>query len=226
MKNGATPEMAAGSVMWAASPRFRFTRARPNDASGHRQLPDVTHRVFCAMHKTTDDGRRELSPSHAAKVVQCGHIDGAQLRNGCVNPAGEPLEDSRDVRGEKLLTFRLNRRELVRRQRVAAGVGEKAIDDPGDVAHVKGRGRHSRGARVPFALGQRLDDLADALAHLQQDVRDWLEDGRDAVDRPALPQLGVGHLSGSPAEWWSSSYRSVFVVRAAEISVRQKKKGG
>src|SRR3954469_15574777 len=120
MKNGAIPEMAAGSVMRVAPTRFRFTRVRPNDASGHRKLPDVTHRVFCAMHKTTDDRRRQLSPPDAAKVVQCGHIDGAQLRNACVNSARERIEDSRDVRCEKLLTFGLNRRELFRRQRMAA----------------------------------------------------------------------------------------------------------
>ena len=37
------------------------------------------------MHEATDHGRRELGPSHAAKVAECGHIDCAKLGNGCVN---------------------------------------------------------------------------------------------------------------------------------------------
>jgi hypothetical protein len=59
---------------------------------------------------------------------------------------------------------------------------------------MKGRGGDSRGAGVPFLLGQRLDDLADTLADLKQDVRDWLKDGGNAVDRAALPPLGIRHL--------------------------------
>src|SRR5688572_28562293 len=62
-----------------------FALVRPNDTSGNRKLPYVTHRVLCAMHEATDDSRWELSPSHAAKVAKCCHIDRAKLRNGCVN---------------------------------------------------------------------------------------------------------------------------------------------
>jgi hypothetical protein len=66
----------------------RFTHAGTNDASGHRKLPDVTHRVLGAMNEATDDGRRELGPSHAAKVAKGCHINCAKLRNGSVNSLG------------------------------------------------------------------------------------------------------------------------------------------
>ena len=72
----------------------------------------MTHRVLGAMHEAADDGRRELGPSHAAKVAKCCHIDRAELRNGCVNSGGQGAQNWRDVRCEKFLTFRLNRREL------------------------------------------------------------------------------------------------------------------
>jgi hypothetical protein len=61
---------------------------RPNDPSGDRKLSYVTHRVLCAVHEATDDCRRELSSSHAAKAAECCHIDRAKLRNGCVNACG------------------------------------------------------------------------------------------------------------------------------------------
>ena len=64
------------------------------------------------LHEATNDGRRELGPPHAAKIAQCRHIDRAKLRNGCVNSCGERVQNCRDVRCEKFLTFRLNRREL------------------------------------------------------------------------------------------------------------------
>ena len=91
----------------------RVTHARPNDTSGDRKLPYVTHRVFCTMHEASDDGRRELGPPHAAKVAQCRDIDRAKLRNGCVNSCGERAQNGRDVRREQFLTFRLNRCELL-----------------------------------------------------------------------------------------------------------------
>src|SRR5437773_1947594 len=65
----------------------------PNYTSGNRKLPYVTHRVFCTMHEATDDGRRQLGPSHAAKVAQCRYIDCAKLRNGCVNSCGERAQN-------------------------------------------------------------------------------------------------------------------------------------
>jgi hypothetical protein len=168
-------------------------QARPNNASGNRKLPYVTHRVLCTMHEATDDGRRKLGPPHAAKVAQCRHIDRAKLRNGCVNSCGERAQNRRDVRCEKFLTFQLNRCELFCRERIPAGVGEKAIDDSGDMSHMEGRGGYPCRAGVPFLLRQRLDDLADTLANLKENVRDWLKDGRDAVDGAALPPLSVSH---------------------------------
>jgi hypothetical protein len=66
----------------------RLTHAGPNYTSGHRKLPDVTHRVLGAMNEATDDGRRELGPSHAAKVAKCCHINRSKLRNGSVNSRG------------------------------------------------------------------------------------------------------------------------------------------
>src|SRR6187401_3425976 len=81
-----------------------------------------------------------------------------------------------------------------------AGVGEKAIDHSGHMSHMKGRGGYPCRAGVPFLLRQRLDDLADTLANLKENVRDWLKDGRDAVDGTPLPPLGVGHCPGPPCE--------------------------
>ena len=166
-----------------------------HDTSGHRKLPDVTHRVLCAMHEATDDGRRELGPSHAAKVAKCRHIDRAKLGNGCVNSCGERAQNGRDVRREKFLIFRLNRCELFYRQCVPAGVREEAIDDSGNMSHVKGRGGYARRTGVPFLLRQWLDDLADTLANLKKNVRDWLKDGGDAVDGTALPPLSIHYLT-------------------------------
>jgi hypothetical protein len=81
----------------------------------------------------------------------------------------------RDVRREKFLTFRLNRRELFGRECVAAGVGEEAIDDAGNVSDVKCRGGDSCRARVPFLLRQRLDDLADTVPTLKKNEGDRLD---------------------------------------------------
>ncbi len=181
-----------------AEEQSRFAPASPSDTSGNRKLPDVTHRVFCAMHQAADDGRRQLVPSHAADVAKCCHIDRAKLRDRCVNSCGQGAQDGRHVCCEDVLTFRLNRRELFCRQRVPSGVGEEAIDDSGNMSHMKGDGGYSGRAGVPFALRQRLDDLADTLAYLKKNVRDWLKDGRDAVDGTALPPLGIGHVSSTP----------------------------
>jgi hypothetical protein len=111
--------MAAGAPLTAiervariAERRSRFARASPNHTSGDRKLPDVTHRVLRTMHQATNDGRRELGPSHAAKVAKCRHIDRAKLRNGRVNSCGLGSQNWRDVRREKFLTFQLNRCEL------------------------------------------------------------------------------------------------------------------
>jgi hypothetical protein len=59
---------------------------------------------------------------------------------------------------------------------------------------MKGRGSYACRARVPLLFGQRLDDLADTLANLKKDVRDWLKDGGNAVDGSALPPFRVRHL--------------------------------
>jgi len=72
----------------------------------------VTHGVFGAVHKAADDGRRELRPSHTAKVAQCIHIDRAEFRDGRVNSGREGVENGCDVYGAKLTTFRLDGREL------------------------------------------------------------------------------------------------------------------
>jgi len=91
------------------------------------------------MHEAPDDGGRELGPSHAAKVAQRRDIDRAELCKGCVNSSGERAQNCCDVRREHFLTFRPNRDELFRRQRVPASVGEETVDDPGHMAHMKGR---------------------------------------------------------------------------------------
>jgi hypothetical protein len=139
----------------------------------------------------TVDG--SLARPTARKVAQCRHVDGAKLRQGGVDSCGEGVQRLRDIRREKLPLFRLNRRELLRREGAASGVGEEAVDDPGHVPHVECRRRDPGGAGVPFLLSQRFYDLAHALAHLQQNMRDRLEDGGNAVDRAALPPLGARH---------------------------------
>lgn len=165
--------------------------------------------MLCAMHEATDDGRRELGPSHAAKVAKRCHIDRAKLGNGCVNSCGEREQNRRDVRCEKFLAFRLNRRELFCREPVAAGVGEEAIDDSGNMPDMKGGGGYPRRAGVPFVLRQRLDNLADTLANLKKNVRDWLEDGGNALDGTTLPPFSVRHfhfteyLVNAPPAWTS-----------------------
>jgi hypothetical protein len=47
---------------------------------------------------------------------------------------------------------------------------------------------------IRVVLRQRLDDLADTLANLKKNVRDWLQDSGDAVDGTALPPFSVSHL--------------------------------
>ena len=61
------------------------------------------------------------------------------------------------------------------------------------MSHMKGRGGYAGRAGVPLLLRQRLDDLADTLANLKKNVRDWLKDGGDAVDGTALPPLSFRH---------------------------------
>lgn len=97
---------------WVEEMKSPLTHARPHYASGNRKLPYMTHRVLCAVNQATDDGRRELSPSNAAKVAERRHIDRAKLRNGCVNSCGQGAQNWLNVRHEQLLTFRRNRGEL------------------------------------------------------------------------------------------------------------------
>jgi hypothetical protein len=80
------------------------------------------------------------------------------------------------------------------RQRVPASVREEAIDDSGDMPHMKGCRSDASRPGIPLCPRQRLDNLADTLAHLQKNVRDWLEDIRDTVDGTALPPLRIRHL--------------------------------
>src|SRR5262245_53533348 len=145
------------------------------------------------MHEATDDGRGMLWPPYTSKLAQRRDVDRAQLRQRCVESTRGRAQDSWDVCRDPLLALRTNRRELLRRQRLAAGVREEAIDDAGNVSHVKSRRRDACRPGVPLLLGQRRDDLADALANLKKNVRDWLEDGGDAVDGTALPPLGARH---------------------------------
>lgn len=185
------------AAIMVASRKSRLSDARPNYSSGDRKLSDVPHRVLCAVHEAADHSRREPSSSHTPKAAQCCRVDRAKLRNGCVNSCGQGAQSWRDVRCEKFLAFRPNRCELFRRQNIAAGIGEEAIDDPGNVMDMKGRGGDACRARVPFLLRQQLNNLAHALANLQKNICDWLKDGRNPVDRTALPPLSVGHLASS-----------------------------
>jgi hypothetical protein len=155
----------------------------------------VTHRVFCAMHEATDHGRGKLGPSHAAKVAESCDVDRAKLRDSRVNSCRQGTQNCRDLRGEKFLTFQPNRRKLLWRECVPTGVGEKAIDDSGNMPDMKGGGGDTCRAGIPFSFRQGLDDFADTLANLKKNVRDWLKDGGDAVDGTALPPLGIRHVS-------------------------------
>ena len=178
-----------------AERKSRFTLAGPNYASGNGKLPDMTHRVLCTMHEAPDDGRRELGPSHTAKIAKCCDVDAAKLSYSRVNSRGQDAQDCRDIRSEKFLTLRLNGRQLLCRQCVPAGVREQAIDDSGNMSHMKGGGGYACRASVPLFLRQGLDDLADTLAHLKKNVRNWLKNAGDAFDGAALPPLSIRHLS-------------------------------
>jgi hypothetical protein len=59
---------------------------------------------------------------------------------------------------------------------------------------MKGGGGYTCRAGVSFLLPQRLDNLADTLANLKKNVRNWLKDGGDAVDGTALPPLSIRHF--------------------------------
>ena len=81
----------AASAGWAAAKGFQrstVTRAGPNDAGRNRQLPDMTHGMFCTMNEASNDGRRQLRPPHTAEVAKCPDIDGLQLRQRRINPVG------------------------------------------------------------------------------------------------------------------------------------------
>jgi hypothetical protein len=71
----------------------------------------MTHRVLCAVNQATDDGRRELSLSNAAKVAERRHIDRAKPATAA-SIVGQGAQNWLNVRHEKLLPFRLNRGEL------------------------------------------------------------------------------------------------------------------
>jgi hypothetical protein len=70
-----SPVAGARQARIGAETPSRVTHAGANDTGGHRKLPDVTHRVLCAMYEATDDGRRKPGPSHGAKVAKRRHID-------------------------------------------------------------------------------------------------------------------------------------------------------
>jgi hypothetical protein len=145
------------------------------------------------MHQAADDGRGELRPSHSTKVAERRDVDRAELGQGGVNPSIQRVEDRRDVPDREVRAFEPKRRELISGQHFAARVGEEPINDSGDVSHVKRGGCHVCGTSVPLGLRQILDELADTFANLKQNVRDRLQDDGDAIDRTALPPLGIRH---------------------------------
>ena len=70
-------------------------------------------------------------------------------------------------------------------------VREQAINHSRDVPNVERRRRNPSWARVPFFKRQVLNQLTDAFPYLKEDVRDGLQDGRDAFDGSSLPPLGL-----------------------------------
>ena len=153
----------------------------------------MTHGMFGAMDETSDDRRRQLRATDTAEVAKCCDIEGRQLRNRRINPFGQSVEHSRHVRGSKRAAFRRYRRELLSRQRLAAGVGEQPVDHSGHMSHVECRRRHTGRAAVPLLFGQPRNQLTDALAYLEKDVGDWLKDSGNTLDGTTLPPLGVCH---------------------------------
>ncbi|MEO5739399.1 MAG: hypothetical protein ABIS29_02260 [Vicinamibacterales bacterium] len=59
--------------------------------------------------------------------------------------------------------------------------------------NVKCRGCDAGWTAIPLFFRQVTDQLTRALAHLQEDVRDRLENGRNTVNRTTLPPLGTRH---------------------------------
>ena len=76
---------------------------------------------------------------------------------------------------------------------LATSVGEQAVDNPGHVPDVKCSRCDTGRTTVPLLFRQVTNQLTRALSHLQKDVRNWLKNGRHAIDRAALPPLCARH---------------------------------
>jgi hypothetical protein len=131
----------------------------------------VSHGVFGAMDETTNDGRWKTRAPNGAKVAERGDVDRAKFSNGGIDACVESVDYARDIRRAKVAAFESQRRELFRGELVAARVSEETIDDSGDVTYVKSRRCHSGGPSVPLGFREIIDELVDAFANLEEDVR-------------------------------------------------------
>jgi hypothetical protein len=137
-------------------------------------LADVPHGVLGTVSQAAEDGGRQLRPSDPSKIAERGNVDSFEL----VDRRFDACVQSRQHRGNigrgEHIAFSPHRCELLRRQRVAARVGEEPIDYARHVPDVKGRRCNASRARVPFGFCQARDELIDTLANLQENVRNRL----------------------------------------------------
>src|SRR5262245_28006563 len=144
-----------------------------------------------AMYEAADHGRRKLRPADGPEITEGRRINPSQLRDGRIDARIERGQNHWNTLLVELRAFQSQRLELRLGECLAARVGKQPVDDSRDVPHVKRGRRDTSGSRVPFITCQVLDQLPNALPHLQKDVRDRLQYVRDAFDGSALPPLGV-----------------------------------
>lgn len=189
----ARPAIQAGVNAPRRRERLTACSLRTNNAHRDRQLPDMTHRVFGTVHQASDYRRGQLGATDAAKLTECRNIDRPQLCKRRVNSHGQRLKRVRHICGGKEAAFRWDRVELFSGQCLAPGVSNQSVDNAGDVPNMKCGGRDTGGAVIPLLLRQITNHLSDALADLQEDVRNRLENGWNAINGTALPPFSTRH---------------------------------
>ena len=173
------------------------------DADRDQQLAEVAHGVLGGVHEQAEGGRRESGAADVAGLAEGALVGGAELGECMVDLAVEGVHQGGDGgrvggAGGRCHAFGGEGGELGVGERLAARVGQQAVEDAGEVLQVEAGGGDAAGAGPEQGGGELAGQGVELGAGLQEGVGDGLQQRGDAVDRAAEPDLGgVGGAHGS-----------------------------
>jgi hypothetical protein len=139
-------------------------------------------RVLGGMDQQSQHGRRQLEPADSSRFAKRRLRGGAELLQGAIDLALEIVCQLDRQRGRSSgLRFVREERPLLRREGLAAGIGEEPIQAAGGMADMETHRRRSTGPSPEMDGRQRIDDPAHVLHGLEEGVRHRLMDRRKAA---------------------------------------------